>query len=63
MNSEFNTLIRREALPHFMKGTAAALVTLPALVQAASEGSAEAEAAFAPENGHSFLGYKNARMA
>jgi hypothetical protein len=63
MNSEFNTLIRREALPHLIKGAAAVLVTLPALVQAEPEGSAEAEAAFAPENGHCFLGYKNARMA
>ena len=58
MNTESNTLTRRETLLSVLKGTVAAAVVLPAMVQAAPESSAHAEATFVPENDYPFFGYE-----
>lgn len=49
---------RREALLNALKGTVAAAVATPILVQAAPEARAQAEAAFVPENDYPFFGYE-----
>jgi hypothetical protein len=58
MNTESNTLTRREALLSALKGTVAAAVAVPVMVQAAPEFPAQAEAAFVPENDYPFFGYE-----
>ena len=58
MNTESNTLTRREALLNALKGTVAAAVATPILVQSAPESSVQAEAAFVPENDYPFFGYE-----
>lgn len=58
MNNEPTTLTRREALLSAIKGTIAATVAVPVIVQAAAEPSAQAEAAFVPENDYPFFGYE-----
>jgi hypothetical protein len=58
MNTESNTLTRREALLSALKGTAAAAVAVPVIVQAAPIFPAQAEAAFVPENDYPFFGYE-----
>jgi hypothetical protein len=49
---------RREALLSALKGTVAAAVAVPVMVQAAPESSAQAEAAFVPENDYPYFGYE-----
>lgn len=56
MNTEPNNLTRREALLNALKGTVAAVVATPAVVQAAPE--TQAEATFVPENDYPFFGYE-----
>ncbi len=51
-------LTRREALLNTLKGTLAAAVAAPILVQVAPESSAQAEATFVPENDYPFFGYE-----
>jgi hypothetical protein len=51
-------LTRREALLSALKGTVAAAVAVPVMVQAAPESSAQAEAAFVPKNDYPFFGYE-----
>lgn len=58
MNTESNTITRREALLSALKGTAATAVALPVMVQAAPDESAKAEAPFVPENDYPFFGYE-----
>ncbi len=58
MNTESNTLTRREALFSALKGTVAAAVAAPIIVQAAPEAPAQAEATFVPENDYPFFGYE-----
>ena len=58
MNTESNTLTRREALLSAFKGTVASAVAVPVMVQSAPESSAQAEAAFVPENDYPFFGYE-----
>jgi uncharacterized membrane protein len=58
MNTESNTLTRREALLSALKGTVAAAVIAPAFAHSASENSAKVEATFAPENDYPFFGYE-----
>ena len=50
---------RREALLNALKGTVAAAVATPIIVQAAPEACAQAEAAFVPENDYPFFGYES----
>lgn len=56
MNTEPNTLTRREALLNALKGTVAAAVAVPIIIQAAPESSAQAESTFVPENDYPFFG-------
>ncbi|HCN31387.1 MAG TPA: hypothetical protein DIT64_22315 [Verrucomicrobiales bacterium] len=56
MNTKPNTVTRREALLNALKGTVAAAVTAPVIVQAAPEDSAQAETTFVPENDYPFFG-------
>jgi hypothetical protein len=49
---------RREALLSAIKGTVAAAVAVPVMVQSAPESSVQAEAAFVPENDYPFFGYE-----
>lgn len=56
MNTEPTNLTRREALLNALKGTVAAAVATPIIVQAAPEAPAQAEAAFVPENDYPFFG-------
>lgn len=56
MNTEPTTLTRREALLNALKGTVAAAVAVPIIVQAAPESSAQVEANFVPENDYPFFG-------
>lgn len=58
MNTESNTLTRREALLSALKGTVAAAVAVPAFAHTESEDSAKAEAPFVPENDYPFFGYE-----
>jgi len=58
MNTEPTSFTRREALLSALKGTVAAAVAVPVMVQAAPESSAQAEAAFVPENDYPFFGYE-----
>lgn len=58
MNTESNTITRREALLSALKGTVAAAVAVPVMVQAAPESSAQAEATFVPKNDYPFFGYE-----
>ena len=58
MNTESNTLSRREALLSALRGTVAAAVATPIIVQAAPEVPAQAEASFVPENDYPFFGYE-----
>ena len=52
MKTEPNTLTRREALLNALKGTVAAAVAAPVIVQAAPPSQPE----FVPENDYSFFG-------
>ena len=58
MNTDPNTLTRREALLNALKGTVAAAVAATVIVQAAPEAPAQAEANFVPENDYPFFGYE-----
>ncbi len=59
MNPKHEThLTRREALLNALKGTVAAAVATPIIVQAAPEPSAETAATFVPENDYPFFGYE-----
>ena len=49
---------RRKALLNALKGTVAAAVAAPIIVQAAPEAPSQAEAAFVPENDYPFFGYE-----
>jgi hypothetical protein len=51
-------LYRREALLIAFKGTVAAAVAAPIIIQAAPESSAQVEAAFVPENDYPFFVYE-----
>jgi hypothetical protein len=51
-------LTRREALLSALKGTVAAAVAVPNMVQAAPEIPAQAEATFVSENDYPFFGYE-----
>lgn len=51
-------LTRRDALMRALKGTVAAAVATPVIVQAAPEAPAQAEAIFVPENDYPFFGYE-----
>lgn len=63
MKTEPNNLTRREALLNALKGTVAAAVATPIIVQAAPEAPAQAEAAFVPENDYPFFGYEPDSLA
>jgi hypothetical protein len=63
MKTEPTTLTRREALLNALKGTVAAAVATPVIVQAASEDSAKAEATFIPENDYPYFGYEPDSLA
>lgn len=63
MNTDLNKLKRREALLNALKGTVAAAVATPILVQAAPEAPAQAEATFVPENDYPFFGYEPDSLA
>jgi hypothetical protein len=64
MNPKQEThLTRREALLNALKGTVAAAVATPIIVQAAPEAPAQAEAAFVPENDYPFFGYEPDSLA
>lgn len=63
MNTEPNTLTRREALLNALKGTVAAAVAAPIIVQAAPESAAQVEATFVPENDYPFFGYEPDSLA
>jgi hypothetical protein len=63
MNTESTNLTRREALLNALKGTVAAAVATPIIVQAAPEPSAETEATFVPENDYPFFGYEPDSLA
>jgi len=58
MNTESTTLTRREALLNALKGTVAAAVAAPVIVQSTPDDSAKAEATFVPENDYPFFGGK-----
>lgn len=58
MNTEPTTLTRREALLNALKGTVAAAVATPIIVQAAPQTPAQIEATFVPENDYPFFGYE-----
>ena len=58
MKTEPNTLTRREALLNALKGTVAAAVATPILVQAAPESSAQAEATFVLETDYPSFGHE-----
>jgi hypothetical protein len=58
MKSEFNIFTRREALLKTLKGTVAAAVAMPMIVQGAPEPLAQVEATFVPENDYPFFGYE-----
>jgi len=58
MNTKSNTLTRRQALLSAIKGTVAAAVAVPVMVQAAPEDPTQAEAAFVPENDYPFFDYE-----
>lgn len=57
MNTDPNTLTRREALLKTLKGAAAAVLALP-MGTAASEPSCPPRAEFIPENDYPFFGYE-----
>jgi hypothetical protein len=64
MNPKQETqLTRREALLNALKGTVAAAVATPIIVQAASKTSAETAATFVPENDYPFFGYEPDSLA
>lgn len=63
MKTEPTNLTRREALLNALKGTVAAAVATPILLQAAPESSAQAEATFVPENDYPFFGYEPDSLA
>ncbi len=63
MKTEPNKLTRREALLNALKGTVAAAVATPILLQAAPKAPAQAEAAFVPENDYPFFGYEPDSLA
>jgi hypothetical protein len=63
MNTEPTNLTRREALLNALKGTVAAAVATPVLVQAAPKAPAQAEAAIVPENDYPFFGYEPDSLA
>ena len=63
MKTEPNNLTRREALLNALKGTVAAAVATPIIVQAAPEAPSQAEAAFVPENDYPFFGYEPDSLA
>lgn len=56
MNTESTTLTRREALLKALKGTVAAAVAAPMIIQAVVEAPTQVEAAFVPENDYPFFG-------
>lgn len=58
MNTEPNNLTRREALLNALKGTVAAAVVTPIIVQAAPYTPAETAATFVPDNDYPFFGYE-----
>ena len=58
MNTEPTHLTRREALLNALKGTVAAAVATPIIVQSAPEPLAQVEAAFLPENDYPSFGYE-----
>lgn len=58
MNTEPTNLTRREALLNALKGTVAAAVATPIIVQATPEVPFQAEATFVPENDYPFFGYE-----
>ena len=58
INTESTNLTRREALLNALKGTLAAAVATPIIVQATPEAPAQAEATFVPENDYPFFGYE-----
>jgi hypothetical protein len=51
-------LTRREALLNALKGTVAAAVATPIIVQASPDTPAQVEATFVPENDYPFFGYE-----
>jgi len=58
MNTESNTLTRREALLSALKGTVVAAVAAPVIVQAAPPvPAAPIEPDFVPENDYPFFGF------
>jgi uncharacterized membrane protein len=63
MNTERTILTRREALLNALKGTVAAAVVTPILVQTVPEAPAQAEASFVPENDYPFFGYEPDSLA
>lgn len=54
---------RREALLNALKGTVAAAVATPIIVQATPEALAQVEATFVPENDYPFFGYEPDSLA
>lgn len=59
MNTESTNLTRREALLNALKGTVAAAVAVPVIVQAETASPASSpEIEFVPENDYPFFGYE-----
>ena len=58
MKTEPTHLTRREALLNALKGTVAAAVATPIIVQATPEAPAQVETTFVPENDYPFFGYE-----
>lgn len=58
MNTESTNLTRRAALLNALKGTVAAAVATPIVVQAVPEAPAQVETTFVPENDYPFFGYE-----
>lgn len=58
MKTKPTTLTRREALLSAIKGSFAAAVVVPLIMQAEPEDSKKAEATFVPENDYPFFGYE-----
>lgn len=56
MNTQPTNLTRREALLNALKGTVAAAVATPIIVQAAPESPSQVEVTFVPENDYPFFG-------
>ncbi len=58
MNTEPNTLTRREALLNAIKGSVAATLALPVIAESSQIPTITPEPEFIPENDYPFFGYE-----